>query len=260
MNLFKHAERNPASILKDSSFKLAKMSIQDRITQAIGQSGQSKSAIAKACGVQPSAVSQWLSGDTKAPTAERLLKLARATGVSYTWLIDGKGSMTDSSQAARRHEIELHDAEFVEGDEPLRSDEIDLPCFREVEFSAGDGRAQVIENHGASMRFNLSRLARAGVQPDCAACATVSGTSMEPTIANGSPIAIDKSTTHIVDGKIYALEHGGELRVKRLYRMPLNRLRLVSDNADEYPEEVYMLGHEDAPRILGRVFWWEVFD
>jgi len=157
-------------------------------------------------------------------------------------------------------EIVFHETELVDGEAPLNPDEVELPCFREVEFAAGDGQTQVIENHGASMRFSLARLSRAGVQPGQAACATLSGTSMEPTIASGSPIGIDKSTTHIIDGKIYALDHGGMFRVKRLYKLPMNRIRIVSDNADEYPEEVCMLGHHDSPRIIGRVFWWEVFD
>ncbi|WP_339885624.1 helix-turn-helix transcriptional regulator [Vreelandella maris] len=242
------------------------MSIQERIRQAIKESGQTKSAIAKACGVQPSAVTQWLNGDTKAPTAERLLKLARATRVSYTWLIDGKGEMHEGPEeprarySARTNELELHDTEVVEGDEPLTADEVELPCFYEVEFAAGDGRTQVVENHGHKMRFSLSKLAKRGVSPENAACATATGTSMMPTIADGSPIAIDKGTRHIIDSKIYALDHGGMLRIKRLYKMPLGRVRLVSDNSDEYPEEIHSLMGPDAPKVIGRVFWWEVFD
>lgn len=266
MELFKHAESNPASILKSVSFKLAKMSIQERISQAIKQSGQTKSAIAKACGVNPSAVTQWLNGDTKAPTAERLLKLARATRVSYTWLVDGKGGMHDGPEepragyATRANEFEFQDTEVVDGDGPLSPDEVELPCFYEVEFAAGDGRTQVVENHGHTMRFSLTKLKKRGVSPENAALATASGLSMYPTIADGSPIAIDKGTKHIIDSKIYALDHGGMLRIKRLYKMPLGRVRLVSDNADEYPEETYTLADPDAPKIIGRVFWWEVFD
>lgn len=265
IDLFKHAESKPASILKSGSVKLAEMNIQERITLAIKESGQTKSAIAKACGVNPSAVTQWLNGDTKAPTAERLLKLARATRVSYTWLIEGKGLMHDTqepraSYAPRSHELVLHDTEVVDGEEPLTADQVELPCFYEVEFAAGDGRTQVVENHGHKMRFSLSKLAKRGISPENAACATASGTSMMPTIADGSPIAIDKGTRHIIDGKIYALDHGGMLRIKRLYKMPLGRVRLVSDNSDEYPEEVHALMGPDAPKIIGRVFWWEVFD
>lgn len=245
-------------MLKFDSVKLTEMNIQNRIAIAIRESGHTKGAIAKACGVQPSAVTQWLNGDTKAPTAERLLKLARATGVGYEWLVEGKGSMR--SPAPHHHEIELHHTEVVEGVEPIRADEVELPCFREVEFAAGDGRTQVVENDGHTMRFPLAKLAIRGVSPGSAACATASGSSMMPTIVDGSPIAIDKGTRHIIDGKIYALDHGGMLRIKRLYKLPMGRVRLVSDNSEEYPEETHALMGPDAPRIIGRVFWWEVFD
>lgn len=69
------------------------MKIAERIEKAIKHSGLSKSGVAKLCGVSASSVSQWLNADTKAPKAENLLRLARVTGVSYTWLVDGKGEM-----------------------------------------------------------------------------------------------------------------------------------------------------------------------
>lgn len=266
MELFKHAEEEAASILKPPCFKLPKMRINERIELAIRQSGQSKSAIARACGVSPSAVTQWISGETKAPTAERLLKLARATRVSYTWIIEGKGVMKSSDELADKaaapsnDEIELLETEIIEGDEPLRTDEVWLPVFREVEFAAGDGRTQVVENHGAQERFSLSRLARSGVQPRNAALAVSRGDSMMPSIHDGATLGIDKGCRHIIDGKIFALDHDGMLRIKRLYRLPLNRVRVVSDNSDEYPEEAYSLSDPDAPQIIGRVFWWENFD
>lgn len=37
---------------------------------------------------------------------------------------------------------------------------------------------------------------------------------------NGATIGIDRATTKIVDGEVYALEHDGMLRVKYLYRLP----------------------------------------
>lgn len=266
MLIFKHAEERHASMLKACSFKLAKMHIHERIALAIEESGTSKSAIAKACGVKPGAVSQWLNGSTKAPTAENLLKLARATRVSYTWLVEGKGDMRApdelSAHAQPRPDgnAEMLELEVVEGNEPLRPDEVMLPVFREVEFAAGDGRTQVIENHGAQERFSLPRLARAGVQPHNAALAVAKGDSMTPAIHDGATIGIDKGCRQIIDGKIYALDHDGMLRIKRLYRLPLNRVRVVSENAEEFPEETYSLADPDAPKIIGKVFWWENFD
>ncbi|MDI5890634.1 helix-turn-helix transcriptional regulator [Halomonas sp. LR5S20] len=237
-----------------------------------GQSGRGEGArLARLARVTPKAASKWLNGEAR-PGHDKLMLIANALRVREEWLDYGKGPMTSSESAAelpegvspmpnrRVDDMVLHDTEIVEDDGPLRPDEVELPCFREVEFSAGDGRTQVIENHGNSVRFSLPRLARAGVQPQNGACATASGSSMEPTIADGSPIAIDKGCRHVIDGKIYALDHGGMLRVKRLYKLPLGKVRLVSDNADEYPEEICSLMGEDAPRIIGRVFWWEVFD
>ena len=106
----------------------------------------------------------------------------------------------------------------------------------------------------------MARLARAGVNPENAALAIAKGVSMVPTINDGATIGIDKSIMHIIDGKIYALDHDGMLRVKRLYRLPLNRVRVVSDNHAEYPEEVYSLADPDGPKIIGKVFWWENYD
>ncbi|TVU68087.1 XRE family transcriptional regulator [Cobetia crustatorum] len=225
-----------------------------RIKQKRKEAGLSQEALAKQVGVTKGAISQWEQGATN-PSGQNLYSLAKALGVSAEWLLSGK-----SSKAAQiKDELVFHETEIVDGDAPLGTDEVEIPYFREVEMAAGDGRTQVIENHGAYMRFSLPRLARAGVDPKQAACATVTGDSMEPAIFDGSPIGIDKSCHQIIDGKVYALDHGGMLRVKRLYRMPLGRMRVVSDNHIEYPEETYTIGDPDAPKIIGRVFWWETF-
>ena len=234
------------------------MELKDRLKAARKHAQLSQVELAKQAGVDQTTISNLERGKHRGTS--HAIAIAAALGVSPRWLATGQGSMLEGRARIGGDELEFHDTEIIDEEAPLAPDEIELPCFREVEFAAGDGRTQVIENHGATMRFSLARLSRAGVNPDQAACATLSGSSMEPTIADGSPIGIDKGTRHIIDGKIYALDHGGMLRVKRLYKLPLNRVRIVSDNADEYPEEVCTLGHQDAPLIIGRVFWWEVFD
>ncbi|WFM72929.1 helix-turn-helix transcriptional regulator [Halomonas sp. CKK8] len=259
------------------------MKISDRrrenLRQLLEERFQGKKAsLAHAIEREPSYISRCLSdkahrkniGEDFARHIERSLGLSEgwmdkaprepAGGADPKKVVAGPIGAATGAAHPRRDDMVLHDTEIVEDDGPLRPDEVELPCFREVEFSAGDGRSQVIENHGHTMRFSLPKLSRAGVQPENGACATASGSSMEPTIADGSPIAIDKGCRHVIDGKIYALDHGGMLRVKRLYKLPLGKVRLVSDNADEYPEEICSLMGEDAPRIIGRVFWWEVFD
>ena len=239
------------------------MNIGDRVKRARKHAGLNQRELAKAIGITQPSLSELERGESR--SSAYLVQIASVCGVDARWLATGEGMMEGARDpragySAGTDELILHPTEIVEGAAPLRPDEVELPCFREVEFAAGDGRTQVVENGGHTMRFPLSKLAARNVSPSNAACATASGTSMMHTIADGSPIAIDKGTRHIIDGKIYALDHGGMLRIKRLYKMPLGRVRLVSDNADEYPEETYSLMGPDSPKIIGRVFWWEVFD
>ncbi|MGP8288993.1 XRE family transcriptional regulator [Vreelandella zhanjiangensis] len=230
------------------------MDFSDRLKKARKRRGLNQTQLGEMLAVSAQSVQQWESGGTM-PRHKRVDALAELLGVRPQWLIFGQGPMVENGP----DELVLHETELYEDREPLSHDEIEVPFFREVEMAAGDGRTQVIENHGASMRFSLQRLAKANVQPCNAACAMLSGTSMEPMIMDGSPIGIDKGCKHIVDGKIYALNHDGMLRVKKLYRLPLNRMRVVSENDIEYPEEVYSVNDPEAPKIIGRVFWWETF-
>ncbi len=234
------------------------MELKDRLKQARKARKMSQVKLSEASGLDQTTISNLETG--KVLSTSKLVQIAHALRVDAHWLATGSGTMEPRSLS--RHpesNAELVDMEVVEGDEPLRPDEVWLPLLREVEFAAGDGATQVIENHGAQERFSLPRLARAGVQPQNAALASVRGDSMAPTITDGATIGIDKGCRTITDGSVYALDHGGMLRIKKLYRMPLSRMRVVSENSDEYPEEVYSLADPDAPRIIGRVFWVENF-
>lgn len=141
---------------------------------------------------------------------------------------------------------------------PLELDEVELPLFREVALSAGIGSTEVIENHGAKLRFARSTLSRNGIMPEHAACCYVNGDSMEPVLPSGSTVAIDTANKLIVDGKMYAIDQGGMLRVKYLYRIPSGGIRIRSANREEYPDEEVYPQSEEEFRILGRVFWYGV--
>lgn len=230
------------------------MEFSERLKKARERRGLNQTQLGEMLGVSAQSVQQWESGGTM-PRHKRIDALAKQLGVRAQWLIFGQGSMLEGLQ----EDAVLHQTELYEEEGQLPPDEIEVPYFREVEMAAGSGKTQVIENHGRTMRFSLARLARANVQPGNAGCATVTGSSMEPMIMDGSPIGIDKGCRHIIDGKIYALDHDGMLRVKKLYRLPLNRMRVVSENDIEFPEEVYSMDDPEAPKIIGRVFWWETF-
>ncbi|MDH0046303.1 MULTISPECIES: LexA family protein [Pseudomonas] len=63
----------------------------ERIAKAIAASGKRKSEIAAACGVSSSAVSQWVSGESKSMKPENIYALAKATGFHAKWLAIGEG-------------------------------------------------------------------------------------------------------------------------------------------------------------------------
>lgn len=144
---------------------------------------------------------------------------------------------------------------------PLGSDEVALPLFREVELAAGSGQTQVIENHGPKLRFAKSTLRRTGVQESDAACAYVRGNSMDPVLPDGTTVGVNTADKEIRDGKIYAIDHDGMLRIKFLYRRPGGGVKIVSQNTAEHPTEEYTAQEfADHIRIIGRVFWWSVLD
>lgn len=238
-------------MLKLSSLNICSMERHERIARAIAVSGKRKNEIATECGVRPSAVTQWTDGTSKSLKPENLYALAKATGFSAQWIAIGEGPEKIESNAEMVGMLSPWD-----GSTPLGDDEVAVPFFKEVEMAAGGGATQVIEVSGRSLRFAKSTLREAGVLPSNAACATASGSSMERLIMDGATIGIDRGTTSIVDGEIYAFTHDGMLRVKYLYRMPGGGLRVRSENDEEYPDEIVPPEQMGAISVLGWVFWW----
>lgn len=235
------------------------MNITERIKQVVEESGLSKTEIARRCGVSRASVSQWVNGDTKSPTAEKIFLLAKATGVSAKWLTTGKGSKEPSPE-----EQSIEDqSEFLgyispwDSNTPLDRDEVELPFFQEVELSAGHGSTQVIESDGPKLRFAKSTLRRVGVQPDKAACVVVNGTSMEPMLPSGTVVGVNLDEQKIKDGAIYAIDHKGMLQIKMLYRLAGGGIRIRSMNRDEYPDEDWPGDYSQQHiRVLGKIFWY----
>jgi len=67
------------------------MERHERIARAIQVSGLKKGEIAAKCGVANSAVTQWLSGESKSLKPENLFALAKATGFRAQWLAVEEG-------------------------------------------------------------------------------------------------------------------------------------------------------------------------
>jgi phage repressor protein C with HTH and peptisase S24 domain len=96
----------------------------------------------------------------------------------------------------------------------------------------------MVGNETRKLRLSKATLRQYGVEASNAYALTAFGDSMSPVINNGATVYVDVGRTSIVDGKIYAISHGGLFKFKYLYRMPKGGVRIVSANKDEYPEEV----------------------
>lgn len=140
---------------------------------------------------------------------------------------------------------------------PLEDDEVEVPFLREVELSAGSGRTAIELSSKRKIRFGKLTLRNQGVQFDKAVCVTVHGDSMAPVLPDGSTVGVDTGSTVVRDGKIYAINQNGHLRIKMLHRLPDGGIRLRSFNRDEYPDEEYTLQDMEKREIsiIGRVFW-----
>ena len=183
--------------------------------------------------------------------------------VSQEWLEDGVLPVESSSpvrqitaEAVMNGPIEAWD-----DDTPLPDDEVLVPFLKEVELAAGSGCMSVEVNTKRRLRFGKYSLKNQGVDPANARCVTITGNSMEPVLRNGATVGVDVGNTRIIDGDLYAINHGGQLRVKQAYRLPGGGLRLRSFNRDEHPDEEYSLADIERHEItvIGRVFWGAMF-
>jgi len=232
-----------------SRFSILRMETSDRIRQRLKELGLRSVDISKATSISSGGVSHWLNGNSK-PRGENLIKLSKLLQCNPEWLLTGKGPLDDLHP-------DLERADIYESSDPIAPHEALVPFFEEVQLAAGTGLASIFDNASEKTRISLDVLSTQGVPASSVVSCRISGDSMESKIADGAKIFIDTRATKITDGKIYALEYGGLLRVKYLYRLPFNGVRIRSENSSDYPDED--LSSEEAKhlRIIGRVFWQE---
>lgn len=234
-------------------------SFSDRLNELLHKEGIGRHGagpmLAKLTGVTNRATNNWLNGE-KMPRHDKIKKIAEHFGVSPSWLEYGESVQTIVSDELPSHKTmeSLGHVDVYESNDPLHPGEIEVPFFSEVELSAGNGFFNVLEIASHSMRFDISTLNRAGVNTDKAACCRVNGDSMEPVLPDGAIVAVDTFSKEVKDGKMYAINHGGLLRVKYLYRLPYRGLRIRSANPD-YPDEELSAELAAEIKIIGRVFW-----
>ena len=203
-------------------------------------------------GVSHVTVRAWEKDEYK-PSSDNIYEIVNLLG-EYSELLPNV-HFSNKRQVAEKNAEYIGHIDAWDSNTELDEDEVEVPFFMDVELAAGVGGELAIEIQGPKLRFSKSTLRRCGVQAEAAACVKVSGNSMEPRLFDGDVVGVNTLDKHIVDGKVYAINHCGLLRVKRLYRIPGGGLRISSFNSTEHPDELCPQEQVKDLIVIGRVFW-----
>ncbi|WP_295652973.1 helix-turn-helix transcriptional regulator [uncultured Haemophilus sp.] len=198
-------------------------------------------------------VSQLISGKTPSFGEKAARRLEMENNMPAFYLDTPQSKTTENISSNIK---ELGSFDLWDRNTPLNSDEVAVPFYQDVRLAAGNGFADDIADYNNfKLRFSKATLRKQGVQFENAVCVIADGNSMEPVIPDGTTVGIDLGNKTIRDGKIYAINHGGLLRIKLLYNMPNEQVKIRSYNSDEHPDEIAEL--QDIS-VLGKVFWYSV--
>lgn len=218
----------------------------DRIVQRMKELGMQHKDLVSATGASKGTVTNWING-MNSPTNERLIKLAQALKTTSSWLLTG-----DSRP-------ELIQIESWDNNTPLDDDEVEIPFFNDFSFACGSGSiGEALISEKRKLRMSKTTLRNKAIDKKNAVATKSSGNSMSPTIKDGDTIHLDLGRKTIKDGKIFAISHGGLFMAKRLYNLPLGGVRIVSDNAIEYPE-IHLSAQEIIDQQFEIIGWvWQI--
>ena len=211
------------------------MSVGNRIRSARRDLKLSQPELAKRAKVTQSTISD-LENDKKSTSAENMEAIAQALGVSSSYLLTGKQSFANGENNTI-HQIAEHASNTDEITYQINN-LVKIKYFPNLPISCGFGSfGEVLEQDYEEITVNYNSLKDRHIHQSACVAFPASGDSMLPTIKDKDTVYVDMDRTTIRDGKVFAICHGGLFKFKRLYNLPLGGVRIVSDNAAEFPEE-----------------------
>lgn len=218
--------------------------------------------LATKAGVSQGSIGHLESGRTS--TSRKITAIAKALDVDPEWLANGFGSprkedpekreIIERGADRRQTSVILSRITAIHPDDAPQDDVVFVPESK-IAFSAGNGcvaRYELVEDQEPAS-YRLSWFQKYGINPERARRFRVSGDSMEPMLFDRDTILVNTDETAVVDGKMYAIRYGDELRVKYLIRRLDGTLILRSVNPLYKEEEVAPKLAEEHIAVLGRV-------
>jgi phage repressor protein C with HTH and peptisase S24 domain len=233
-------------------FENVQMTLQERINSLFtDQPSKTNADLARFVGCSRATVTDWRNGKTKKIEGANAYKVASFFAADPEWVQTGKGEPYKKIIFLSTKVIDWH------SDDKIPEGFIAIPKWK-VSFSAGNGHTlsyEIIEE-GQPAIYRNDWFQREHINPKTAKRFEVVGDSMEPFLFPGDTILVDTSDTdinRILDGRVYAIRYGDELRIKRLFRKLDGTIVLRSDNSSYQDENVAPELVSEHIALIGRV-------
>ena len=228
------------------------MTFGERLTRALKSAGYTQTDLARAIGVKPQAI-QYLCKQN-AQWSRHTHDIARVLGINPDWLSQGIGEMKPQGQ---RHMSVGDTRPIVTWETPDDLSDHDYVLVNRVDVrpSAGEGALVFQEEEGPPLAFSAQWIKERGLKRRNLLTVKAQGDSMEPTIYDGDVIMLDSGFEQVVDGQVYVLRYGDDLKVKRLFQRYDGSLIIRSDNEQKYPPETVPAEANGRVAVIGRVVW-----
>lgn len=240
---------------------------------AIKQMG-SASKLAEAAGTSPAYISQIKNqtpdsktGKAKAMGDDMARRIESALGVRSGWMDTPQGESDKLIFSAReyaeatapnnrvmdRQQPYIHSITAYDPEDGIPDDVVLVPESR-IEFAAGDGKVafELVEDEEPAT-YRRSWFQKYGINPDRVRRFRVAGDSMEPLLFARDTILVNLDETQVIDGRLYALRYGDQLRVKYLSQRLDGTLILRSVNQAYRDEEISADLANEHITVIGRV-------
>ncbi len=218
----------------------------EELTRRMAAAKFNQKSLARAAGLNETAVRDILIGKSLHPRHDTVQKLATALGCAVGELIDPAAGARTGGGAARMSRGGEAAAAFA--------DELAFVPTYEVSAAAGEGIVIDVEHETGRLAFRrdwLRSVTSASVEQ--LAVIAVRGDSMYPTLADGDTILVDLTQRRPARDGVYIIRFGDFLLVKRLSIDPARRLVVISCDNENYPP-LAPVEPEDID-VAGRVIW-----
>lgn len=221
--------------------------------------GMSQKFLAAILGVTYQAVQNWEAGKSL-PRAGRLDALCQALATDSNTLLSVAEhpyiEIEEGGQSIGQFSVEEAAEAFSKTPYPRAMEFVEIPYYRDAKLAAGAGAQVYDEETDSTLTFQTAWLKSMGLKEEALCVVRCKGDSMEPRIHDGDVVLIDTARKEVEDSMVYAINYGGEAKLKRMIKKIDGSLVIRSDN-QRYEDEVIPPNDDHASQlnVIGKAVW-----